>query len=616
MTTHASCISRVQLRIRLVNTVYRYQDRYRTYLPMTVPKACHNCRRRRLRCDRSVPECLKCGRTGQKCLGYGQLYRWTEPLQSHIHGHCPRPDTITPCTAESPEKEVLPVGPGITLADPLLQDLSPSSRRYLTYYTSRFCRDLVVHDSARQGGNPFRELIPLSQRYPYLQNIIVAVSAVHFSRAASYATPDTQQCSQMATASLVDALHARQKAIHQLLGALQHRYPSRGSHRGQNEDEGEALLATVLFFVNFSMIDSGRDGWRSHLKAAGRLLPIPGAHHPPILSASIGSMGVQHGSLAHLGDLAMSAGQSQLLTKWPLPSAPLRACDFVASDTMAYFIWNSALESLSSTTPRSVIQTGDWDMNNILGILLRTEANSYHSCPAYLMHIVLRTSHLAQAIRSNSREIPTDKQLDVCIALFREAQSFDVDGWAAGVCARNPGMMDIPDQLEFEFRGHIAATYRASVCLYILLIAPGLPAVLRARSKRGVDEILPDVADGEYFASTVLRRLSLIPRESPLFKYTTWPLFLAGVETASPARREWILERLRAMRTICPWEMLTAAMETLADVWRLRDSRSPDEDTKSPDVARNGDFRADDGAVDSRVWLARLRGVQINCLIV
>jgi hypothetical protein len=41
-------------------------------------KGCHNCRRRRLRCDRSVPTCIKCSANGEDCLGYGTLLRWTK----------------------------------------------------------------------------------------------------------------------------------------------------------------------------------------------------------------------------------------------------------------------------------------------------------------------------------------------------------------------------------------------------------------------------------------------------------------------------------------------------------------------------------------------------------
>lgn len=45
-------------------------------------KPCHNCRRQRLRCDRSYPHCNKCVNTGKECLGYGKLFRWTGSVAS------------------------------------------------------------------------------------------------------------------------------------------------------------------------------------------------------------------------------------------------------------------------------------------------------------------------------------------------------------------------------------------------------------------------------------------------------------------------------------------------------------------------------------------------------
>ena len=50
---------------------------------MSLPgKPCHNCRRRRLRCDRSLPQCRKCTNAGQECLGYQALLIWTRGVAS------------------------------------------------------------------------------------------------------------------------------------------------------------------------------------------------------------------------------------------------------------------------------------------------------------------------------------------------------------------------------------------------------------------------------------------------------------------------------------------------------------------------------------------------------
>lgn len=50
--------------------------------PRTNPNGCHNCRRKRFRCDGSVPSCRKCISLGKECLGYGKLWRWTASVAS------------------------------------------------------------------------------------------------------------------------------------------------------------------------------------------------------------------------------------------------------------------------------------------------------------------------------------------------------------------------------------------------------------------------------------------------------------------------------------------------------------------------------------------------------
>jgi hypothetical protein len=51
-------------------------------MPPNNAKPCHNCRRRRLRCDRSWPTCHKCVVSGQECLGYGKVFVWIQGIDS------------------------------------------------------------------------------------------------------------------------------------------------------------------------------------------------------------------------------------------------------------------------------------------------------------------------------------------------------------------------------------------------------------------------------------------------------------------------------------------------------------------------------------------------------
>lgn len=97
-------------------------------------KACHNCRRRRRRCDRSQPVCRKCTSNGEECLGYGNLFRWTNAVASRgrmaglsTFGEAPgQPEP--PLQAGKQHPDVL-----FSLIDPLLQDLGSSSRYYIRH---------------------------------------------------------------------------------------------------------------------------------------------------------------------------------------------------------------------------------------------------------------------------------------------------------------------------------------------------------------------------------------------------------------------------------------------------------------------------------------------------
>lgn len=110
---------------------------------------CHNCRRKRLKCDRSIPQCFKCTKRGQECLGYQLLLRWDQGVASRgkmmgitfeeTKGRERRNTASTPSVPFNrwSSFEVSPLAtralPIRCLADPLLQDLNPSVRQYVLY---------------------------------------------------------------------------------------------------------------------------------------------------------------------------------------------------------------------------------------------------------------------------------------------------------------------------------------------------------------------------------------------------------------------------------------------------------------------------------------------------
>lgn len=136
---------------------------------VTPKKACHSCRRDRLRCDRSYPHCNKCRLRGKECLGYGQLFRWTgavasrgklagktssapliggaesPPSSSEVSETSSSPACYSYTSSDSDQSREVAVivkndtlgmkgvDIGRPLVDPIFQDLMPTQRYYLNY---------------------------------------------------------------------------------------------------------------------------------------------------------------------------------------------------------------------------------------------------------------------------------------------------------------------------------------------------------------------------------------------------------------------------------------------------------------------------------------------------
>lgn len=136
-------------------------------------RSCHNCRRRRWKCDRSLPTCNKCYSAHQKCLGYDKLFRWTDSVASRgsmmgktfavtnrveaqpaLAYACHKYHSITSTSKyeDSPCDVQVPFW-FRQLDDPVFRDLSRSSRFYLHYcgYTLRHSEGCnVVTNLARR----------------------------------------------------------------------------------------------------------------------------------------------------------------------------------------------------------------------------------------------------------------------------------------------------------------------------------------------------------------------------------------------------------------------------------------------------------------------------------
>jgi hypothetical protein len=446
----------------------------------------------------------------------------------------------------------------------------------------------------------------MSTVYPFLQHILVASSAMHFS---NNLRPKASMPAHSRTAvdATVHALRARQKAIKGLQAILDRQVAS-GEH-SIHSDENDALLATVLFFINFDLIDSGKGGWRAHMAAARALVGAQAASYASIKNEEEDSP-PRH-------TLSMDALQNErplMLYPPPTPSPGdgIAIRHFLASDSVVYYIWGGTLDCLSKPGGRGSTHA-QADINGIERILARTEANSYHSCPSQLLLLILRTSRLTREVYADGPNTqPTPEQLDAFVDLLKEAQSFDPEAWAVDISVRNAPVVQ-PSELEVRFRAYAAATYRATTCLYLLQAVPGLREHIRKRALTADHpQELPFLPTTTDLATTILQKLSLIPESSPLFKYSVWPLFITGVEAPTPETRAWITGRLDAMWDICPWGMMRSAVETLTEIWEWRDGV----EAAGMHLVGEGENVDASAASSTIISLARLRSMGIEFLVV
>ncbi|KAM5354088.1 hypothetical protein ACJ41O_000738 [Fusarium nematophilum] len=484
-------------------------------------KACHSCRRARLRCDRSFPECTKCTSRGVECLGYGRLFLWTGAVatrgklagQSSSASVCrlPKQDELVPYDGQAEpwnffnepvaggDNQVsshprTPLGGDAStpwmLVDPLFQDMTHSQRYYLNYFSSRVCRDFVAHDLPNN--NPFRSLLLLTNTHPFLQQIIIAISAAHMCNLARpWLGPDSFSRRPPPRKLLMDALVAKQKALQMMPSALQN-IETIGA---------DVILATVLFLCNVELLESGWQSWRPHLEGAKRLLNLV----------------KPHGSF----------------------NDALR--DYVVSDC---YIYCTLSLSFNPSVPGD--QASYFPPAEIHSTLARA-TNNFFCCPPEVLDIL---SLAAQLLNNGAdKGISDDEVVSGFAGLLKRAQNVDVLAWARnGMEPSNKGAI--------QSRFMTGSAHRLATCLYIIQSTPSL-------ALRVPDQVFQTLIRELY------ETLLPMPDEDPNFKATGWPTFIYGTTVTSPERRVWVLDRLKRVAAVNPWGFLYSAIDTLRILWDL-----------------------------------------------
>ncbi|KAK0736372.1 fungal-specific transcription factor domain-containing protein [Apiosordaria backusii] len=537
-------------------------------------KACHNCRRRRLRCDKSVPSCHKCSLNGEECLGYGTLFRWAnapavrgrlalpkqkrEPLKTRPNSTSPVASSSisTRSPSESPSVSpslsplvsplVSPASPVSSICEPAyqsktlsraeliainreVQQMEPEGDGAVTYTLVHPSLLDPFHNSLDRKSKHYihhfsnavcRDLVSIDQqsRNPFRATIPLAgqfdclQSIIVATGAMHLATLQNYHNRRPGGPELVDALVAKGKAVSALKRAVA------GASDGVTPTSQAMILAAIVFFVNLDLIDNGKGSWQAHIEAASTLI-------------------------TSIQKQIASGGEEKAVR---IDDSLMRLVDAIAADCLTYRIFGTTISGVDTSWADSM------EESDLFSVLRRAEAHSYHCCPPVMLEAILATSRLFH----DHLSAPEDK-VKRALELLSRAKKFDVVDWVYAIQGLSL------EQDDLSVRVSLARAHRAAACLYILLCVPD------ALEPLGLISLEPLVMELRGYIAEV-------PLDHVLLKGLVWPVFMAGAQTNEASQRVWYAERLESVWAknpwICPWGYIRTAIEMMKEIWEARDA--------------------------------------------
>jgi hypothetical protein len=347
------------------------------------------------------------------------------------------------------------------------------------------------------------------------------------------------------------ALAAKQRALYLLNSAL----------TSITTVDVDVTLAVVLLFIEFELIDSGRDNWKFHINGARTIIET--------LCRSDKSM-----------QYAMSPLRRCLISNCLVyVRAPIHSKTLLHTNLI-----HTSFDILGSTLATSTgLATSDAFANGALSLLQDAEGNHCSSFPAILLLLVRTGAQLLPDDQmSSNAHFSMDFKREQARLLLYTAQSFNPLTWATNLQPRSP-------TTDLLHRTHIASAHRAGVCVYLSRVLLSLYPTTQ----------LPHDLDS--LVAEVITHLSLIPKRSALFTATTWPAFIAGAETIDRASQEWVATRFQELWEVEPWGLIKGALGALERIWAGRRS--------------NGNRNVPRGEKGNGDWIADLKGSGVDWLI-
>ncbi|KAI5464895.1 fungal-specific transcription factor domain-containing protein [Mariannaea sp. PMI_226] len=561
-------------------------------------KPCHNCRRRRLRCDRTVPHCSKCESRGIECLGYGQLFLWTGAVASRgklagqkssaalypdaapgLNGRHEASSAVrfpvaasTPSDADSDESRTV-IDPDIVTSfndddEAAAAAAAASSVAYGDAQVACITSPNHIHQQLYEYENdassqtptmattPWVLVDPLFQDMKYSQRQYLAYFSSRLCR--DFVADDVPERNPFRSLLPLTQFHP---LLHQVIIAASaaHMYNrsrpwlSPGSlDRGDGPRQllVDALVAKQQVLQMMSTALQNIDSIDGDVLLASVLF---------LINVELIESGKNNWK-AHL------EGAGRIMSILPVSTVNESLRNYLFSDCFVYYILESTFRPFA-TSSESFFHSQEG-----LKIFANT-VNNYYCCPPEVLEIMLTAAQLSSKV--SGEVVSSDMITTAGAALFNRAQNIDVIAWAKQV-ETLPSTYCDPVLSRFR----VASVHKLGLCLYILHAIPDLSQIF-GEEMAGV--LLDEIQQG----------LIAIPEDDPNFKATSWVTFVFGASVKTPERKEWVIDRIQRLILESPWGYWYAARDALQKLWALQ---------------------ADDN--QNKSWVQLLRDLSMDLLVV
>ncbi|KAF5228201.1 hypothetical protein FAUST_11269 [Fusarium austroamericanum] len=553
-------------------------------------KPCHNCRRRRLRCDRLLPHCAKCEAKGVDCLGYSQIFQWTGAVasrgrlagqQSSAALYTPASSTaghsraslssLSSISSNSPASS----SSASSVASPSVPSSSPA------FIIPSLSQVDEVTETSEAGSETGSELDIFDDRYIDKQDngddndaTPLASGDTQLVCTTNNSYPLTSEASTPWV--LVDPLYQDITSNHrQYLAYFDARLsqdfvaydmPDNPFRNLLKFTQAHPLLRQVIIAASATHMYNRSRPWLSSdsldrgLGPRNLLMDALEAKHQvlrmlPSALQSIESTGgdivlaailflinvelIESGK--HNWKAHFDGAEKVMKLLGPVSDVDESLRDYIVSD---YFM-PTASDSHSYFESCEAIQ------------VLGKATNSYYCCPPELLEIMLIAARLSNT--KPDEVVSADMVTAAGAALLDRARNFDVFPWAQDINLSNIPSTE-QDPVLSRFRA--ATSHRLAICLYILHAIPSVRAWV-----------------GEDLADTIFtelhQMLCMIPDDDINLKATTWVTFVFGACARTPEMKDWVTVQIKKLMIESPWGFLYAARDALQMLWSVQAEGMP-----------------------------------------